>query len=653
MNEPRPSTGAPMDAPMDAVDVFTEVCRAVPAEREPLLARLCGANEALRERLRRMLEAFEAREAESSGSDELPDLRPGGILAERYELLSEIGRGATASVWRAVDRRMTREVALKIFRRSVARRGWEQVVAEARAVANVYSDHVVRVHTVGEPTDEHLFIDLELCCEFEQGETIAAQPLSRVAPRSLDEAVLWLEQAARGIEAAHQKNVFHRDVKPDNMLVELRSRWLRVTDFGHGVQRAAATHSREPASPGSATVVLEHRGGEIIGTPPFMAPEQAAGLTLDPANPAHQPALRRIDVFGLGATAYYVLSGRAPHPWTADKSAREVIEEVTASPPPELRARKGFRIPARLRRIVERAMARDPAARYATPGELASDLRAFREDRCPSHDRRRYALRSMLWVRRHKVAVTNAALLCVFAGAVYANSVWQARALQSLSEMRRAQVDAASAKAEAADALASAKRAHAEALDAEARQRTAERGTAEARAQQQRAERAAAAAEVTRAEALAAAAAAKSKAAQDAEARAREEALRREAEAASAAARASAAQAEAAKKAAEDDRDQRVAHAVARQKEAEAAKARAELEAQQTLVALRTAEADRDAAVARERQAQAAAAREEAARKAAEAERDEARAARAAGAAQAGAVAAPPSKQGGREADAG
>jgi serine/threonine protein kinase len=205
---------------------------------------------------------------------------------------------------------------------------------------------------------------------------------------------------ARGVHEAHLRNVFHRDLKPKNVLITPNSRRARVADFGLAVS-GATPDSAHPA------ITLLKRGPSgpvsVRGTPEYMAPEQARGLplTLDARNAEDRAVLVAIDVWGLGAFAYELLTGRPP--WLARKDDDLSAWEIAASterPAPLDRTHDGQRVPRRLRRVIEKAMATDPKQRYASAGALANELEDFLERRPTTLDRSRL-LRVGLWSRRN------------------------------------------------------------------------------------------------------------------------------------------------------------------------------------------------------------------------------------------------------------
>ncbi|MBA3394450.1 MAG: protein kinase [Deltaproteobacteria bacterium] len=325
----------------------------------------------------------------------------GDAADERYELSVRLDSGATASVWQAFDRRLGRNVAIKVFHERGESEALDQVLAEARAASDVISEHVVRVLDV-QYGDGHPYMVMELVGEYDadKGEVALGATAAALSPRDLDEVARWVMHVARGVQEAHLRNVFHRDLKPKNVLITPNSRRARVADFGLAVSGASAD-AAHPA------ITLMKRGPmgpvSVRGTPEYMAPEQARGLplTLDARATEDRAVLVAVDVWGLGAIAYELVTGKPP--WLARRSDDLSAWEVAASterPAPLDRSRDGERVSPRLKRIIEKAMAIDPKARYATAAALANELQAFLARRPTTLDRSRL-LRIGLWCRRN------------------------------------------------------------------------------------------------------------------------------------------------------------------------------------------------------------------------------------------------------------
>ena len=206
------------------------------------------------------------------------------VLADRYELVEKVGEGGMSVVWRARDTRLERDVAVKLLRPFVAheedRR--RRFAREARTLAALSSDHIVRVHDYVEAGAEAFLV-----MEFVDGCSLAGATFHRL-PLPWSEAASYAEAVCRALDYAHAKGVIHRDLTPSNILIERDSRRVVTTDFGL---------ARIARGGGSATTI-----GVLLGTPEYWSPEQALGRDTDGAT----------DMYALGCILYLLLIGRLP-----------------------------------------------------------------------------------------------------------------------------------------------------------------------------------------------------------------------------------------------------------------------------------------------------------------------------------------------------
>src|SRR5436190_14383114 len=206
------------------------------------------------------------------------------LLADRYELVEKVGEGGMSVVWRARDTRLERDVAVKLLRPFVAheedRR--RRFAREARTLAALSSDHIVRVHDYVEAGAEAFLV-----MEFVDGRSLAGATFHRL-PLPWSEAASYAEAVCRALDYAHAKGVIHRDLTPSNILIERDGGRVVTTDFGL---------ARIARGGGSATTI-----GVLLGTPEYWSPEQALGRDTDGA----------ADMYALGCILYLLLSGRLP-----------------------------------------------------------------------------------------------------------------------------------------------------------------------------------------------------------------------------------------------------------------------------------------------------------------------------------------------------
>jgi Protein kinase domain len=263
-----------------------------------------------------------------------------------YRYVERLGGGGMGVVFRAVQLATDRTVAVKrLLPHSCTPGGMGRFVAEAKAISAVDHDNVVRVFDfVPDPADPLLVM-----------EYVPGRPLSVVlkedGPLPPDRAAEVIAAAARGVQAAHDAGVIHRDLKPDNLLVTPDGK-VKVADFGLG---------KRVDAPEGVTVP-----GQVVGgTPGFMAPEQVDGQYGEPGKPA--------DVWGLGACLYAAVTGKSPFPSGRGAAHRAVYEPVV---PPR---RKNRRVPPALEAIILACLKKDPAERYPSAGAVADDLERFRQ----------------------------------------------------------------------------------------------------------------------------------------------------------------------------------------------------------------------------------------------------------------------------------
>ncbi|MSR05835.1 MAG: serine/threonine protein kinase [Gemmatimonadetes bacterium] len=262
-------------------------------------------------------------------------------LAGRYSLERELGRGGMGIVYLAREVRLDRPVALKLFPPALAAQPnlRERFLREARTAARLSHPHIVQIYTVDE-VGQFVFFAMA----YIDGETLGAR-VQRRGPMAPSEAARALREVAWALGHAHEQGVIHRDVKPDNILLEAATVRAMVADFGIAGSKQEA---------GSQTT------GEVIGTPEFMSPEQAGGEQVGAQS----------DLYSLGVVAFYALSGRVP--FTGAKSADILAKHMTQPAPPIIEQAPST--PRRVARIVDACLAKDPAERPAGAALLAEQL---------------------------------------------------------------------------------------------------------------------------------------------------------------------------------------------------------------------------------------------------------------------------------------
>ncbi len=270
----------------------------------------------------------------------------GTILAGDYELLREIARGGMGVVYEAHQRSLKRIVAVKMILAGqlASEASLRRFQAEARAAAGLNHPHIVPVYEVGQDRGQHFF-----SMGYVDGANLAER-VTQFGPVPPQEAARLIEQVAGAVHYAHRRGIVHRDMKPQNVLLTKDGRPM-VTDFG------LAKHADHQDG---LTVT-----GQFVGTPSFMAPEQAHGR-LDEIGPLS-------DVYGLGAVLYYLLTGRPPfHTGSIAETLKQVIECEPVSP-----RRLNPEISRDLETICLKCLEKEASKRYASAQDVADDLGRF------------------------------------------------------------------------------------------------------------------------------------------------------------------------------------------------------------------------------------------------------------------------------------
>jgi eukaryotic-like serine/threonine-protein kinase len=278
-----------------------------------------------------------------------------GRTLAHYRVTAAIGAGGMGEVYRATDTRLGRDVALKVLPAEMAAspERLERFQREAKALAALDHPGIVTVYSVEEADGVH-FLTMQL---------VEGQPLDRVVPESGLSPAQILEIAtalADALAAAHEKSIVHRDLKPANVMVTTDGR-VKVLDFGLAkITAAEASDSPDSQMPTD----LRTREGVVMGTVPYMSPEQVSGLSLD----------HRTDIFSLGILLYEMATGRRPF---QGRSSAELASAILRDAPPALEDSRSD-LPDGLRQVISRCLQKRPDDRFPTVREAAEALRALR-----------------------------------------------------------------------------------------------------------------------------------------------------------------------------------------------------------------------------------------------------------------------------------
>ena len=274
----------------------------------------------------------------------------GTVLTGRYRLIELLGQGGMATIYRANDAQLGRDVAVKLLRPEYGRDPdfGERFRHEAKAAASLNDPNIVSVFDYGQD-EAGPYIVMELV----DGEDLSTV-IRRTGALPPRQAARIAAEVARALGAAHARGIVHRDVKPGNVMLARDGR-VKVTDFG--IARAIA----------EAQMTLP---GTTLGSVHYFSPEQARG----------EQATEASDIYSLGIVLFELLTGRRP--WEGDSAASVALARLSGPAPSPSDARAG--IPPALDRITHRALATDPAARFASAGAMAEALDAFLADRSVS-----------------------------------------------------------------------------------------------------------------------------------------------------------------------------------------------------------------------------------------------------------------------------
>ena len=371
-----------------------EVCASCP-ELLPAVRRRWRQMERLRADLDDLFPSPTESPSYATGEPNLPRI-PG------YEVEGVLGRGGMGIVFRARHLRLNRPVALKMILAGpyAAPRELERFLREAEAVAGLSHPNIVQVHDVGEVGDRPYFT-----MELVEGGSLARRLAG--APLPASKAAALVAAVAEAIQVAHQRGIIHRDLTPANVLLTADGT-PKVTDFGLAKRLEGG---------GGLTL-----SGVPVGTPSYMAPEQARG-----DKEAIRPAA---DVYALGAILYELLTGRPPfRAATAAETLQQVISQEPAPP-----SRLNDKVPRDLDTICLKCLHKEPARRYPSARDLSEDFRRFLEGK-PIRARPVGAVeRAVKWARRRPTAVLLLAALLVMVGAAAGTGIW----LRQQEDERRA-----------------------------------------------------------------------------------------------------------------------------------------------------------------------------------------------------------------------
>jgi serine/threonine protein kinase len=382
-------------------------------------------------------------------------MAPAEVLVDRpvvpgYEVLGVLGKGGMGVVYKARQRGLGRVVALKMILHAehAGEQERQRFQAEAEAVARLQHPNIVQIYEVGEQRGLPYF-SLEFCPSGSLDKKLSGTPLPPV------EAAKLVQTLALAMQAAHVKGILHRDLKPANVLLG-EDGTPKITDFGLAKKLGEQGQTQT---------------GAVMGTPSYMAPEQASGRSKE-IGPA-------ADIYALGAMLYELLTGRPPF---KAASALDTILQVVRDEPVSVRQLQP-NVPKDIETICHKCLHKEPRKRYASAGALAEDLSRFVAGEPVVARPVRTLERSWLWCRRHPavalLTATVAMMLVVSSLVAWCLAAWALgekgraddKTAEAVRESQRADKKAGIARGKAEEALSESQRANQNAAEAKKREK--------------------------------------------------------------------------------------------------------------------------------------------------------------------------------------
>lgn len=268
------------------------------------------------------------------------ELSTGATFASRYQIIEELGKGGMGSVFRALDRKLNEEVAIKLLRTDIAAdsKSLERFSNEVKLARKIIHKNVGRIYHLGDEQGKH-FITME----YVQGQDLRAL-ISQAGQLTVSKSISIAKQVCEGLAEAHRLGVIHRDLKPSNIMIDNEGS-ARIMDFGiaHTKKTKRITDS-----------------GIIVGTPEYMSPEQVEARELD----------HRSDIYSFGIILYEMLTGKVP--FEGETPISVAVKHLTSSPPQPMELNRG--IPVNINRIIMKCLEKDRTGRYQSVDELLSEI---------------------------------------------------------------------------------------------------------------------------------------------------------------------------------------------------------------------------------------------------------------------------------------
>src|SRR6266496_4089283 len=357
-------------------EIFESALALEPDERLAYVEQECGADEALRREVDRLIESHHKGNEENfiaspateraapflvheDNEAELSRNRlEEGQKVSHYLIIRKLGAGGMGEVYLAQDTQLDRAVALKILPAEVAsdKRRMQRFKQEARMASALNQPNIVTIFEFNQADSLHF-----IATEYVDGETLRQHLRGRVTMADIIDISI---QILAALDAAHEAKIVHRDIKPENVMIRRRDRVVQVLDFGLAKLTAKKTGALSDTE-AATEVLVKTMPGSLMGTVNYMSPEQAQGLTVD----------NRTDLWSTGVVIYEMLAGRSPF---GGATSSHTVVEILEKEPRSLADGARMKVPAELQRIVSKALSKNPDERYQTAKDMLIDLRSLR-----------------------------------------------------------------------------------------------------------------------------------------------------------------------------------------------------------------------------------------------------------------------------------
>ncbi len=349
--------------------IFDDALTQKPESRQEFILQACGNNKTLQADVESLLASLDSAESfletpavarVADGFEAETERLEAGKCFGHYEIIKQIGVGGMGVVYLAQDKKLDRQVAVKILNDGFSRHesNLERFVREAKAVSALNHPNILVIHEIGEVENVHFIVS-----EFIKGKTL--REVFKEKTLQLSEVLDISIQTCNALVAAHEAQLVHRDIKPENIMIRPDG-YVKILDFGLAklVERKNKSFSGLNESTPRQNQTAK---GLILGTVNYMSPEQAKAEKID----------ERTDIFSLGGVIYEMIAGKTP--FAGDSVSETFANLINAEPPPL--SRFAAKVPDELERIVAKMLRKNKDARYQTVKGLLADLREFKENR--------------------------------------------------------------------------------------------------------------------------------------------------------------------------------------------------------------------------------------------------------------------------------